>query len=60
MRTPLQIGLMSVLAGIAGADTWTVDDDGPADFATIQEAVDHANIGDEIKPVVQQLFDQQA
>ena len=28
--------------------TWTVDDDGPADFHTIQEAVDAANSGDVI------------
>lgn len=48
MRTPLQIGLMSALVGVAGAETWTVDDDGPADFTTIQEAVDHAQSGDEI------------
>jgi parallel beta-helix repeat protein len=28
--------------------TYTVDDDGPADFSTIQEAIDAANPGDEI------------
>ncbi len=28
--------------------TWTVDDDGPADFHTIQEAIDYANPGDAI------------
>jgi hypothetical protein len=28
--------------------TWIVDDDGPADFHTIQEAIDHANKGDTI------------
>jgi len=30
----------------AAPRTWTVDDDGPADFHTIQEAVDAANLGD--------------
>ena len=28
--------------------TWTVDDDGPADFHTIQEAINAANLGDTI------------
>ena len=32
----------------AYADTITVDDDGPADFNTIQEAVDYALSGDQI------------
>jgi len=31
------------------ATTWTVDDDGPANFSTIQEAVDAANSGDTIQ-----------
>ena len=31
------------------ATTWTVDDDGPADFHTIQEAINNANDGDTIK-----------
>lgn len=30
----------------SGCRTWTVDDDGPADFRTIQEAVDAASNGD--------------
>lgn len=29
-------------------DTWVVDDDGPADFSSIQEAIDAANPGDTI------------
>ena len=33
-------------ASSALADTWTVDDDGPADFSTIQAAVDAAAAGD--------------
>lgn len=33
---------------ITGNRTWTVDDDGPADFSTIQEAINHANNGDTI------------
>lgn len=32
----------------AAATTWTVDDDGPADFATIQAAIDAASNGDTI------------
>jgi parallel beta-helix repeat protein len=28
--------------------TWTVDDDGPADFTTMQEAINHADEGDTI------------
>jgi nitrous oxidase accessory protein NosD len=31
------------------SSTWTVDDDGPADFSTIQEAVDAASDGDNIQ-----------
>ena len=37
-----------VLSGVAFADTWTVDDDGKADFNNIQAAVDAASNGDEI------------
>lgn len=32
----------------ADTQTWTVDDDGPADFARIQDAIDAANAGDTI------------
>lgn len=28
--------------------TWTVDDEGPADFTTIQAAIDNASLGDTI------------
>ncbi len=36
------------LTSTALADTWTVDDDGKADFGNIQAAVDAASDGDEI------------
>jgi parallel beta-helix repeat protein len=35
-----------LLITIEGSKTWTVDDDGPADFHTIQEAVNAASLGD--------------
>lgn len=38
----------NVLPVKAHARMWTVDDDGPADFHTIQEAVDHASEGDTV------------
>ena len=37
------------LTSTALADTWTVDDDGPADFSSIQDAVDAASTGDSIQ-----------
>ena len=37
-----------VLSAATFADTWTVDDDGKADFDNIQAAVDAASDGDEI------------
>jgi hypothetical protein len=40
--------VVSVMSGAAFATTWTVDDDGKADFDNIQEAVDAASDGDEI------------
>ena len=42
--------LLSISALCSGsfATTWTVDDDGKADFDNIQEAVDAASDGDEI------------
>ncbi|MDP6772607.1 MAG: hypothetical protein QF704_18000, partial [Anaerolineales bacterium] len=39
---------VSTLSGAAFATTWTVDDDGKADFDNIQAAVDAASDGDEI------------
>ena len=33
---------------VRAAATWTVDDDGPADFSTIQEAINAASPGDTI------------
>ena len=39
---------VSVLSGVVFADTWTVDDDGAADFDNIQAAVNAASDGDEI------------
>ncbi|MBN2271626.1 MAG: right-handed parallel beta-helix repeat-containing protein [Sedimentisphaerales bacterium] len=48
------IVILAVLAGIAASQARiiTVDDDGPADFSTIQSAIDDANDGDtvEIQP----------
>jgi hypothetical protein len=46
MFRPLLITLF--LTSTALADTWTVDDDGKADFDNIQAAVDAASDGDEI------------
>jgi hypothetical protein len=40
--------VVCVLSGVAFATTWTVDDDGKADFNNIQAAVDAAVDGDEI------------
>jgi hypothetical protein len=40
--------LLALSAPLAAQETWTVDDDGPADFATIQAAVDAAADGDVI------------
>lgn len=42
------IGAFAVSIGVSAATTWTVDDDGPADFSTIQAAVDAASSGDTI------------
>ena len=46
MFRPLLISMF--LTSTALADTWTVDDDGGADFYDIQSAVDAASDGDEI------------
>jgi hypothetical protein len=46
MFRPLLISMF--LTSAALADTWTVDDDGKADFDNIQAAVDAASDGDEI------------
>ena len=45
------IAILAVLAGVAVSDARiiTVDDDGPADFATIQAAIDDANDGDTVE-----------
>ncbi len=49
----LMLGILG-LAAVSYAEVVTVDDDGPADFSTIQAAVDDAGDGDtiEIKPGV--------
>ena len=39
---------LSLLSSAAHANTWTVDDDGKADFDNIQAAIDAAGDGDEI------------
>ena len=52
MLTLLLIGMLTLAFNIqpvkAEPTTWTVDDDGPADFHTIQEAINAANPGDTI------------
>ena len=40
--------VVCVMSGAAFAETWTVDDDGKADFNNIQDAIDAASDGDEI------------
>ena len=48
-NTILMLGSLGVVVPTVGiADVITVDDDGPADFSTIQAAVDAASNGDEI------------
>lgn len=50
MLTLLFIGTLTLAFSVqtvkSEPTTWTVDDDGPADFHTIQEAIDGANDGD--------------
>jgi predicted outer membrane repeat protein len=46
VKYPLLI--LALLTSTALADTWTVDDDGKADFDNIQAAVDASSDGDEI------------
>ena len=48
MRHLIVAAVVLSLADSAMAETWTVDDDGPADFDNIQAAVDAASDGDEI------------
>jgi len=48
MKTLFALLLSSAVASSVLAETWTVDDDGKADFDNIQEAVDAASDGDEI------------
>jgi pectin methylesterase-like acyl-CoA thioesterase len=47
MRYLIAVAVLG-LTGSAMAETWTVDDDGAADFDNIQAAVDAASDGDEI------------
>jgi parallel beta-helix repeat protein len=52
VSTLLLIGILaSVKIHSIGAEprTWTVDDDGPADFHTIQDAIDAASFGDTVQ-----------
>jgi hypothetical protein len=48
MRNLVTCLVVCVLSSVTFADTWTVDDDGKADFTNIQAAVDAASSGDEI------------
>jgi hypothetical protein len=48
MRNLITCLSVCVLSGATFAETWTVDDDGKADFDNIQAAVDAASNGDEI------------
>ena len=48
MKNLITCLVVCVLSCTALADTWTVDDDGAADFNNIQAAVDAASNGDEI------------
>ena len=48
MKNLLTCLVVCVLSGVTFATTWTVDDDGKADFDNIQAAVDAASDGDEI------------
>jgi len=51
MLTLLFIGMLTLayyIQSVKAERTWTVDDDGPADFHTIQEAINNANEGDTI------------
>ena len=48
MKNLITCLVVSSISGATFADTWTVDDDGKADFDNIQTAVDAASDGDEI------------
>jgi hypothetical protein len=48
MKNLMTCLVVSVMSGAAFATTWTVDDDGKADFNNIQAAVNAASDGDEI------------
>ena len=48
MKNLITCLVMCMLSGTALATTWTVDDDGKADFDNIQAAIDAASDGDEI------------
>ena len=48
MKNLITCLVVCVLSGFTFATTWTVDDDGKADFDNIQAAVDASSDGDEI------------
>jgi hypothetical protein len=48
MRHLIACAVVLCLGSYSFAETWTVDDDGPADFSHIQDAIDAASDGDEI------------
>jgi len=52
LRTPAAVLVLAAISTWGFARTWTVDDDGPADFAAIQAAIGAAQAGDviEVRP----------
>ena len=48
MKNLITCLVVCVLSGTTFADTWTVDDDGKADFDNIQDAINASSDGDEI------------
>jgi parallel beta helix pectate lyase-like protein/fibronectin type III domain protein len=48
-KKTMTLWLVGLLAGLAYGDTYTVDDDGPADFGSIQDAINFSWDGDVIE-----------
>ena len=55
MKNLITCLVVCVLSGVAFADTWTVDDDGKADFDNIQAAVDAASDSDDYGVAYRQI-----